>query len=280
MHYAHRKLVATIGWYALVILALLAILVPLWIAVVAAFEPNTVIPSTEIRFWPVHWSWNNLILAWTTGGLGRGYAVTLLISVLTMLPTLMVSSLLGYVFATKNFWGKEAVFILLLMSMMMPGQVTLIPNFLVYRYLGFINTIIPLVFPGGLVNIFGMFLIRSYMQSLPREVLDAAEVDGSGPFRTYWRIVLPLSLPALATLTIVSFTGVWNDYFAPLIFLNNSSLYTLQLHVAEMVTAFTGTSFAGTLQQTADFIAAVPIVVVFLVLQPYFIEGISLTGVQ
>jgi multiple sugar transport system permease protein len=118
------------------------------------------------------------------------------------------------------------------------------------------------------------------MQNLPKELLDAAEIDGAGPFYTFWRIVIPLSLPALATLTIISFTGVWNDYFAPLIFLNSNSLYTIQLHVAEMVTPFSGTTFAGTLQQAADFIAAAPIVVLFLLLQPYFIEGITVTGLQ
>lgn len=282
LDYRTRQIIAKVGWYFLVCLAVLVILVPLWIAIVSAFEPNTYIPSQQIRFWPIHsdWSWHNLVLAWTTGGLGRGYAITLLISVLTMIPTLFVSSLIGYVFATKQFWGKEVVFLLFLMSMMMPGQVTLIPNFIVYRYLGFINTIIPLVFPGGLINVFGIFLIRSFMQNLPKELLDAAEIDGAGPFYTFWRIVIPLSLPALATLTIISFTGVWNDYFAPLIFLNSNSLYTIQLHVAEMVTPFSGTTFAGTLQQAADFIAAAPIVVLFLLLQPYFIEGITVTGLQ
>ncbi|MFD1675253.1 carbohydrate ABC transporter permease [Alicyclobacillus fodiniaquatilis] len=280
MTFSTRRIVANASWYFAIGVIMLIVLIPLWVSIVAAFQPNSYIPSNAIHFWPKQWSFGNIIDAWKQGGLGRGYLVTIMLTVLNIIPNLFFSTLLGYVFAKKRFWGKNTIFILLLASMMIPGEITMIPNFILYRYLGWINTIGPLVFPGGIINVFGIFLMRQFIQDIPDELLDASKIDGCGSFRSYWNVILPLCKPAIATLSILTFSGLWNDYMGPLIYLNNASLYTVQLHVADMVTQFSGTSFEGTLQQTADIIAAAPIVIVFLCLQRYFIRGISLTGLK
>lgn len=283
MSYRLRKSVGITGWYIIVTAICALILIPLWTTIVSAFEPNQYIPSTDnIQFWPYkgYWSFSNIWIAYTSGQLNGGVMVTLGLTIATLVPGILVSTMIGFLFSKKDFWGRNTLFMILLASMMIPGNLAQIPSYILYRILHWTGTSLPLVFPGGLsINVFNIFLARQFIMEIPDELFDAAKMDGCSNFRMYWTIVLPLVKPMLATMTILGFVGTWNDFYGPMIYLNSYTQYNLQLRVMNMVTEFSG-GYSGTLHSMADVLAAVPVVAVFLFLQRYFVRGISVSGLK
>jgi multiple sugar transport system permease protein len=200
---------------------------------------------------------------------------TLIATVVTA-SSLLINSLAGYAFAKLRFTGRDRLFRLLLASMVIPAQVAMLPLFLMLKEMGLVNTYGGVIVP-GMASIFGIFLIRQYALSIPDSLLDAARIDGAGEFRIYRTLVLPLCKPILVTLAIFTFLGAWNDFLWPLIILADNDLYTLPVALANLL----GEHVQDTeLMMAGSVLTVLPVVVLFLVLQKYYIEGLTLGSVK
>ena len=208
--------------------------------------------------------------------IARLYFNSLFTSGIIVFGVLLSSSLAGFAFAKYRFPGREILFYLILATMMIPFFVTLIPVFFIVRQLGWIDTYQGLVVP-GLTSAYGIFLMRQFMITVPDEIIDAARIDGASELSIYWRIVLPLIKPALATLGTFVFIGAWNNFLWPLLVLNSRELMTLPLGINSLRSLYadnTNLLMAGTA------VSVLPMLFVFIYLQRYFIQGIALTGLK
>ena len=201
---------------------------------------------------------------------------SLFLSVIVTLISLILNSMAGFAFAKYHFKGKDKLFSLLLSSMIIPSQVTMLPLFLMLKYLGFINTYMAIVIP-GLANIFGIFLIRQYAVSIPDSLLEAARMDGATDFQIYRIVVLPLIKPILVTLALFTFMGTWNDFLWPLIALTDNSMYTLPVALANLMGEHTKDP---ELMMAGSVVTIIPILLVFLALQKSYIKGIMMGSVK
>lgn len=202
---------------------------------------------------------------------------TLFITATSMAGVLLSCSLVVYGFARFRFPARDVLFVILLSTMMLPAQVTMIPMFIIYRELGWLNTYKPLIVPSFFGNAFFIFLLRQFVMTIPTELDDAAKIDGCSYIGIWWRIILPLSKPALATVAIFSFIGNWNDYLWPLICLNDTDKFTLALGLAR----FRGLYYTqwGYLM-AASVVILSPCVAIYFFAQRYFVEGITLSGLH
>jgi multiple sugar transport system permease protein len=191
---------------------------------------------------------------------------------------LLFSSLAAYSFARINFPGRDVIFMGYLATMMIPAQVTLIPGYILIKYLGWIDTMAALTVPFLFGSAFGTFLLRQFFLGIPTELEDAARIDGAGYLTTYFRIILPLSKPALATLGVFVFLHFWNDFLWPLIVINSNGRFTLQVGLAILSRGYFGTDWTALMAGTV--ISLVPILTIFFFAQRYFVQGITLTGLK
>lgn len=208
------------------------------------------------------------IARWFANSLGVALAVTLL--------TLWVTSMAAYAFARLDFKGRDALFLTVVATMMIPGQVCLIPVYLIVQFLGWNDSYPALIVP-GLASAFGVFLLRQFFIAIPRELEEAAIVDGAGRWTLYWRVVLPIAQPAMATLAIFTFLGSWNDFVWPLIVTSDVAMRTLPVGLSIFQGRYT-TEYGITMAAAA--IASVPVIVAFLFFQRRITEGIALTGIK
>ncbi len=201
---------------------------------------------------------------------------SVIVAVAITLLNLFFNSLAGYAFAKHRFPGKEKLFTLLLATMMVPGQVAMMPVFLILKNLGLLNTFLGLIIPGA-SGVFGIFFMRQFMLSIPNDLIDSAKIDGCSEFRIYWNIMLPLCKPALATLAIFTFMGSWNEFLWPLIIMTKESMYTLPVALANLNGKYNtewGLLMAGSV------VVILPVLLLFICLQRYFMRGIALTGIK
>jgi len=199
------------------------------------------------------------------------------VSVLAVAGQLVTTSMAGFVFARLKFRGRDVLFLLLIVTLMIPPQVTLIPQYLIFRELGWVNTHLALIVPFWFGGPFGTFLMRQYFMSIPQDLVDAARLDGCTPWRMYWQIFLPLAVPALAALSVFVFLERWNDLLQPLIYLNSIELMTVTMGISY----FLGQYYADTpLLMAASCIGILPTIAVFLIGQRYFIQGVVLSGLK
>ena len=200
---------------------------------------------------------------------------TLFLTLMSVLGTLLASSMVAYSFARLSWPGRNLLFGILLATMMVPGAVTLMPQFLIFRSLGWIDTLKPLWVPAFFGSAFNIFMLRQFFLSIPGEQEDAAKIDGCGPFGVYWRVMLPQVKPALAAIAIMAVMGAWNNFQGPLIYLSSSEhmplAYGLQLYQQQH-------GGEPGLLMAASTMVVMPIIVLFFFTQRYFIEGVSLTG--
>ena len=189
----------------------------------------------------------------------------------------MTCSLAGYAFARLRFPGRDLLFLLLLGSLMVPFQVTIIPIFLLMRDLGLIDNPLAIILP-GLISAFGVFLMRQFFKQMPQELFDAARVDGAGHVRSFLQIALPLAGPAMATLAIITFNATWNAYFLPLVFLNSWHKMTLPQGIA-LLTGYMGSGNPSVVM-AAVTMAIIPVLVVFIALQRWIIEALTRSGLK
>jgi len=190
---------------------------------------------------------------------------------------LLFGSMLGYALAKLNFSGKRVLFVLVLGTLMVPGIVTFMPLFVLVANMGLVNTHLGLILP-FLAGAFGVFLMRQFIQGIPDELLDAARVDGAGEYYIFFRIILPLSTAPLATLGILTFLGSWNSFLWPLVVASTEDMYTLPVAIALFATG-QQTSNLGLLL-AGSVVVVLPVLIVFIVLQRYFTQGIAMTGIK
>ena len=210
---------------------------------------------------------------------GRFFANSLAIAVLSSIGNVVASSVVAFAFARLKFFGRDLWFALMLGTLMLPYEVTLIPQYVLFQRLGWVNTWLPLVVPKFLaVDSFFIFLIVQFFRQLPRELDEAAQIDGCSAWGIYWRIILPLSGPVLATAAIFSFIWTWEDFFGPLIYVSDMKLYTVQLGLSTFVDS-SGTSSWNELF-AMSVLSLVPVFLIFLFFQRTLIEGIATTGMK
>ncbi|MFM9280999.1 carbohydrate ABC transporter permease [Paenibacillus jiagnxiensis] len=198
------------------------------------------------------------------------------VTVIAVAAQLITSSMAGFVFARLKFKYRELLFGLYLATMMIPAQVTLIPNFIIMRSYNLVDTHWALILP-ALVSAFGTFLLRQFFLTIPASLEDAAKIDGCTPFGVYWRIFIPLSKPAMATLGVFVFMGMWNDFLSPLVYINSQEMMTLPLGLASMQGMY---STDWPVLMAGTVITIIPLIVVFLLAQDFFIKGITLSGLK
>jgi ABC-type glycerol-3-phosphate transport system permease component len=203
---------------------------------------------------------------------GAYYKNTIIVTVISMVLVLFFDAMAAYGFAKFNFRGKKVLFWLMICTMMLPIYATLIPSFWLFSKLNWINTYHALILP-GVVDAYGIFLLKQYMETIPDELLDAAKVDGAGAFRRFWQIVVPLSRPAIGTLAVFRFLFVWNDYLWPLVIIRDDTMYTLTLGIANMQLR-QGMVVWGN-QMAASVLATLPVLVLVLVMQRQFLRGLT-----
>ena len=230
--------------------------------------PPTLVPSG------IHWQ--NYPDALAAAPFGRFFTNSLIVTLASVAGNLLLCSLAGYAFARLRFFGRDVTFIALLATLMVPFQVTMIPTFLIVQHLGLVNTLGALIAP-NLVTPFGIFLLRQFFRTLPVELEEAARIDGCSRLGVLFRVVLPLSMPALATLAIVTFLWTWNDFLWPLIAISSTDKMTVQLGLA----SFQGAHQTNwTLLMAGNVMALAPMLLVFVVAQRWFVQSLASTGVK
>ncbi len=271
------QLERVIVWTLLVAGALVMLLPFLWLVSTSLKEQR------QIFVYPPQWipdpiRWQNYPEALTSLPFARYTLNTLIITSLTMIGVLLTSSLCAYGFARLRFPGRDLIFMVLLSTLMLPYAVIMIPQYIMFKYLGWIDTYLPLVVPfwfGG--GIFNVFLLRQFFRTIPADLTEAARIDGASELRIYWRIMLPLAGPALAVVAIFTFINTWNDFLGPLIYLSSQTKYTMALGLA---------SFKGLYAtqwhylMAASTVMVIPIIVLFFLAQRYFVQGIVMTGTK
>ena len=273
-----RARLGALGVYLLLLGGSVVMLIPLAWLVRSSFMGLSQIFIFPPEWLPDPWRWDNYPKALTTIPFARYFANTLFILVPTVIGTLLTAALAAFGFSRLQWPGRDWVFGVLLSSLMLPYAVTLIPTFLLWARIGLVNTYWPLVLPdwfGG--TIFYVFLLRQFFLTLPRELDEAAIIDGANPLQVLRHVVVPLSRPALITVAIFSALFEWNDFLGPLIYLNDSRQFTLALGLAEFTGLYTS---QWHLLMAAATVVIAPVLVLFLFAQRYFIEGITLTGIK
>lgn len=255
------------------------LLVPLIWMVSTSLKTNAEAFIFPPRWIPKRFLWRNYVEAVTTIRFFLYLRNTVTITIASMVGQVISASLVGFGFARLRARGRDFLFVVLLATMMLPGQVTLVPVYLMFKAIGWLNTFLPLIVPNWLGGgAFSIFLLRQFFSTLPLELDDAARIDGCGLFAIYSRILLPLTKPALATVAIFSFFGNWNDFMGPLIFLSKGSLYTISLGLQFYVTAHGQVEW--NLMMAATFLSVLPLLIVFFSAQKTFIQGVALTGIK
>ncbi|MCU6710657.1 carbohydrate ABC transporter permease [Paenibacillus sp. J5C_2022] len=265
--------------YAVLLLVSGVMLIPfLWMIGTSLKEPQHIF-SYPPKLFPTTFQFHNYAEVFERIPFHLFYWNSLYIAALVIGGTVFFASLAGYSFARIPFVGRNIVFLILLSAMMIPHEATAIPMFLFMRELGWINTHIPLVLLPifGAGGVFGIFVMRQFFIAIPKDLEEAAMIDGCSRFRIYAQIMLPIAKPAIATLTIFTFVTNWNEFFDPLIFINDRELMTLPLGLS-LFTDEVGTAWH--LLMSATVMATLPLLIVFFLAQRHFIEGVAMTGLK
>ncbi|MBW4574568.1 MAG: carbohydrate ABC transporter permease [Aphanothece sp. CMT-3BRIN-NPC111] len=265
-------------WKPLSLLVLLlgagVVLLPLGIVFLTSLATANVTPIGGIL--PENPSLANYQEAWRRGDFLLAFANSTIVALAVTLFQIITSALAGYALARLKFRGRQAILLIVLATLVIPFQILVIPIFLVLKWGHMIDTYWALILPTA-ANGFGIFLLRQYFQTIPVEIEEAAAIDGANRLQILWRVMLPLSRPALVTLFLFTFIGEWNDLFKPLVFTTRPALRTVQLALAEFQEQFTN---SWPLLMAAVVIATVPVVLLFIIGQRQFIRGIATTGIK
>ncbi|MBZ5199969.1 carbohydrate ABC transporter permease [Planomicrobium chinense] len=272
-HRGNRKNILVVFNFVLLAIGSLLILSPLWWMFATSLKTMAEVMSFPPSFWPEDWLFSNYIKTWEAAPFTRYTINTLTITILVVIGNVLSNSFIAYGFAKIPFRGKNVLFAIVLATMMIPGFVTLIPQYVLFANLGWVNTYYPLIVPAFFGSAFNIFLLRQFYMTIPTELIEAAKMEGANHFYIWWKIGLPLTKPAIATVAIFSFNGAWNDFLGPLLYLNDENLYTLQIGLQV---------FKGQLSTQWNYLMAgsllvlLPVILIFFFFQKYFIQGINL----
>jgi multiple sugar transport system permease protein len=269
------RLSVTVTVVILAVLAFAVVFSFIWM-LLTSFKPENDIVQFPPRLWPERWTLANYIDIWSRVPFGRLFLNSILFAGGVTLISLIFDSMTAYALSRLTFPGRDAIFVIILVALMLPFQVTFVPVFVIVHDLGLLNSFGGLIIPRA-TNAFGIFMLRQFFMTLPRSLDDAARFDGASEFTIYSRIILPLSGPALATLAIFHFMYNWNDFLWPLLITSSTEMRTLPAGLALFVGAHVveyGVVVAGAV------LALAPLLVAFLFAQRYFIQGIAMTGLK
>jgi multiple sugar transport system permease protein len=264
--------------HVLLLIAAAIVLLPFVWMIVTSLKPQSEIFLSEIRWWPerLH-AVENYTKAFDRAPLVRFLRNGAIVTVTIFVLQVMIALPAAYALAKLRFWGREAVFALVLFCILIPPQATAIPVFLLFHHIGILDTYAALIVPFT-ISAFGIFLMRQFFMTVPDDLVDAARMDGISEIGIVWRVMLPTALPALTAFGIFSIVAHWNDYFWPLIAVNSKELFTPPVGVATFRNEEAGTDY-GPLMAAAAIIIA-PLIIAFLLAQRRFIEGITFTGMK
>ncbi len=269
------KASSVILFIACVLVAAVMLIPFIWM-LSASFQQNTEIFRKPFQWLPEIFRIDNYTRVWTQVNFLKYYLNTIKVTVISVSIQVLTCSLAAFAFTKLKFPGRDKIFFAYIATMMVPWNAIMIPQFIIIKNMGLYNTHAALILIGSF-NAFGVFLLRQNMLSIPGELNEAAKIDGCGVLRTYWNVIMPLSKGAIATLIILQFNQVWNDYLAPMIYLDSDSKKTIQLGLAsfkQQYSADYGAIMAGTV------CAVIPIIIVYAFAQKYIIEGMAHTGVK
>lgn len=266
----------TISLYVLVIAITVVMLMPFVWMLSASLKLDRDVFAFPIEWIPSHPRWQNYVDIWTKIPLALFIYNTTKLTVIVTLLQLFTSSFAAYAFAKLRFAYREVLFLAYIATIAMPWQVYMVPQFVEMRALGLNNTHLALICLQAFTA-FGVFLMRQFYMSIPDELCEAARIDGMNEYQIWFRIMLPLSKPALSTLTIFTFVSTWNDFLGPLIYLTKTELKTVQIGIRMFITQYS-TEYG--LIMAASMVSLVPVLIVFLALQRFFVEGIASSGLK
>ena len=274
-HTERRKMLFS-RWHLILLPMALVLIIPLVWMLVTSFQTLDETRHYPPTFVPQSLRWQNYTEVLRISQFPRWFVNSLIVTTVVVIGNLFFCSLAGYAFARLKWFGRDVLFVLVLATLMIPFQVIIIPTFIIVRKLGLVDTLGAPIVP-NLAGAFGIFLLRQFFRTLPVELEEAARIDGASRLGVLFKIVLPLSGPALATLAVVTFMWTWNDFLWPLVTLYSSNNYTLQVGL----TTFQGAHQTNTnLLMAANVMSLVPVFGLFLIAQRYFIRGIATTGLK
>ena len=278
------------GWlveilkYVVLLTLAITFLLPFYWMLSSAVKNDSQVYTVPPVWFPVPQQWNNFWDAWNSENYWLfTYNTVVMYAIPATIGSVLSSALVAYSFSRLRWIGRDTLFGILIATLMIPGWVRLVPLFIIFKQIGWLNTFLPLVVPHFLGNAFFIFLLRQFFMSLPTELSDAARIDGANELQTMFRIILPLSVPALAVVALFTFMDAWNDYLGPLIYVNVEEKWVLALGVQRLRSAV---AEIGNRQLAYPYLMAVssiitlPIFLAFFFAQRTFIEGISVTGLK
>jgi len=271
-----RDFLEMVGNHSILITFSVIFLMPLYLVFVVSVMSKG---QAETRsLWPSPWVWHNYVEIFTAVPFLKWTLNTLFISVLTTIGTVVSSVPPAYVLSRLQWRGRNTTFVIILGTMMLPGQVTMIPVYIIFSRLHWIPSFLPLIVPSFFSSAFSIFLLRQFFTSIPDEISDAARIDGCSEFKLMMRIVVPLAKPAISAIALFSFLDSWNDFFGPLLYIvENENLWTLGIGLNQ----FQGIHHVDrNMMMTASVLFMLPVIVIFFFSQKVFIEGVTLTGVK
>ncbi|GEM46765.1 carbohydrate ABC transporter permease [Deinococcus cellulosilyticus] len=261
----------------LVIISALILFPALWM-LSTALKPDVQVYANPPIWIPSPIKWENFVQAWTLAPFTRYTINTTLYTAAVIVGTLLSCSLAAYGFAKLRFPGRNILFTILLSTMMIPGMVTMIPQYILFSKLGWVGSYLPLIVPSYFAGAFFTFLLRQFYLGIPNELSEAARVDGANDLWIWWKVMVPLSKPALATVAIFTFEGTWDSYVGPLLYLNSDKLYTLQVGLQFFRTA---SEVQWQYLMAASILVMLPVIIIFFAFQKYFVEGAAIgSGVK
>ena len=275
---AKRQLFPVIK-YTLVIAGGVGTALPFVWMILSSFKTNADIGRIPLHWFPAEWIPQNYAKVFEIMPFARFYLNSIIVGALTTCGALLICSMAAYAFARIRFVGRDIMFMLILTTIMIPWWVTLIPAYLVIRQLGWLNTYQGLAVP-GMLNIMGIFLLRQFFRTIPPDIEDAAFVDGASRLQIYARIVLPMAKPALLTVGLMTLMGSWNSLVWPLVISQHVSMQTLPLGLAVLANLAGWVRHETGALLAATFLSILPIVVIYMFLQQYFIRGLALSGLK
>lgn len=262
--------------YALLAATVFCMLVPYLWMLSSSLKLNKDVFSFPMQWIPANPRWENFVDIWTKIPLGRFIYNTAKLSVIVTILQLLTSSFAAYAFSKLHFKGKNVLFLGYIATIAIPWQAYMVPQFIMMRSLGLNNTHLAIILLQAF-SAFGVFLMRQFYQGVPDELCEAARIDGLSEYGIWARIMLPLSKPALSTLTIFTFVSTWNDFLGPMIYLTKTDLKTIQIGLRMFISQY---SAEYGLIMAASVVSIIPVVIVFLALQKYFVQGVAASGIK
>lgn len=263
--------------YLLLILGAVVMIFPFLFMLGIAFTPNALVLQTPPTLIPAHPTFDNFVKAWSDNNFGLAFFNSVFVAVIATALTVLLASMLAFAFARYRFPGRNIMFYGMLATMTVPGIVLIIPQFVLASHIGLINNRLGLILVYAAGMAFSVYMLRGFFEEIPQELLDAASVDGSGVFRTFFTIALPLARPALAAAIIFSFSANWDEFVWAITSINNPNLYTLPVAIEQY---FSNNSTNWGVVFAASVIALLPVIIIFLAFQRHFVSGITTGGLK